>query len=456
MKKRIMQGRREFMGRLLGGAALLQTGSALPLLGLSGRALALAEEATDYRALVCVYLHGGNDSFNMLVPTASAAYRRYADTRGNMAVPREALLPIRPARPQALDYGLHPALEPLLQPFAKGDLAVVANLGTLLEPITREQAWRAPNRLPPQLFSHSDQTYQWQTGNPGGLEPLGWGGRMADRLQSLNGGAPLPMNITLAGESTFLAGEKVVQYALDAEGPERLEMLEDGVVAEALLQLLEAADEHILQRQFVRVQRRSIELQELLSQALERVPPPEVAFPDTPLGRQLEMVARMIDARGQFGLERGRQLFLVAKGGWDTHDRQNRDQPALLADLAACMSAFHQAMAQSGNGRAVTLFTASEFGRTLTSNGDGTDHGWGGHQMVLGGAVRGGDIYGEIPEMVVGGKDDLGDGRIIPTLSADQYSATLARWFGMPEGELEALFPRLNRFDTADLGFMEA
>jgi len=456
MKRISQQGRREFMRRLLGGALLLPGGSALSLLGLPGRSLAAPEDVGDYRALVCIYLHGGNDSFNMVVPTAPAAHERYRRTRGNLAVPRETLLPIQPVHAQALEYGFHPSLEPLHRHFADGELAVVANLGTLLEPVTREQARRHPERLPAQLFSHSDQTFQWQTANPGSLDALGWGGRMADLTQSFNGGALLPMNITLAGESLFLAGRKVVQYALDPAGPEALEMLNDDPVAGALMQLFESRRAHLLQRQFARVQRRSIELQALVSAVLEAEVPLETSFPDSDLGRQLAMVARMIAARWHFGLDKGRQLFLAAKGGWDTHDRQNQDQPLLLADLAACMSAFQQAMVETGNAGSVTLFTASEFGRTLTSNGDGTDHGWGGHQMVLGGAVHGGDIYGEIPEMVVDGEDDLGDGRIIPTLSVDQYAATLARWFGVPQSELGRLFPQLDRFETDDLGFMGA
>ena len=456
MKKTSQQGRREFMRRLLGGVLLLPGGAGLSLLGMPGRTLAAPGDAGDYRALVCLYLHGGNDSFNMLVPTAPAAHARYRRTRGNLAIPRESLLPIQPAHAQALEYGFHPSLEPLHRYFVEGDLAVVANLGTLLEPVTREQARRNPERLPAQLFSHSDQTFQWQTANPGSLDPLGWGGRMADLMQSMNGEALLPMNITLAGESLFLTGRKVVQYALDPEGPEALEMLNDDPVAGALMRLFEIRRAHLLQRQFARVQRRSIELQGLVSGVLETEAPLETPFPDSGLGRQLAMVARMIAARERFGIGKGRQLFLVAKGGWDTHDRQNQDQPQLLVDLAASMSAFQQAMVESGSAGSVTLFTASEFGRTLTSNGDGTDHGWGGHQMVLGGAVRGGDIYGEIPEMVLDGEDDLGDGRIIPTLSTDQYAATLARWFGVPQSELGQLFPQLARFETDDLGFMGA
>ena len=448
--------RREFLRRLLG------SGLMLPALGgfslLSGmRSAAAASQAGDYRALVCLYLHGGNDSFNMVVPRSGRAYERYRRTRGNLSVAKETLLAIEPRHTQAADYGLHPSLEPLVEPFEEGDLAILANLGTLLEPLDAEQARRRPDRLPPQLFSHSDQTFQWQAGFPHASQALGWGGRMADLLQHLNGEVALPMNITLAGDNLFLTGEQVVQYALGVEGPEGLDVLvDDDPVARAVRTLLRRRSRHRLERQFAAVQLRSIELHDLIASALEEQKPLQTEFPQSELGRQLSMVARMIASRERLGLGNGRQVFLVSAGGWDTHDRQNQAHPQLLANLAGCMRAFREAMLELGEHQAVTLFTASEFGRTLTSNGDGSDHGWGGHQLVQGGAVLGGDIYGEIPEMVVGGREDLGDGRIVPATAAAQYSATLARWFGVRESQLQGLFPHLQNFDSADLGFMQA
>ena len=449
--------RRRFLQRMLGGAAALPAGLALG--GLPRLAEAAPAGARDYRALVCLYLHGGNDSFNMVVPRSGPGYRRYAASRGNLAVARDSLLPIEPATAQADDYGLHPALAPLLDHFERGDLAVVANVGMLPRPMTAEEARRYPAELPPQLFSHSDQAAQWQTGLPWHSNGLGWGGRMMDLLQPLNQDFDLPPAITLADESLFLVGEDVVQYNLSPWGPEGLEVLgegEDDPVAAAFLALLRRPRRNLLERQFVRVQRRAVDIYERISSLLDDQEDLATEFPDSDLGEQLAMVARVIAARGRLDQPAGRQLFFVAAGGWDTHDAQNQDQPVLYGDLAACMSAFQQAMDEIGARDAVTLFTASEFGRTLTSNGDGTDHGWGGHHLVLGGAVAGGEIHGEMPELTIGGPLDVDGGRLVPTIAQAQYSATLAGWFGLDEDQLLALFPHLERFERIDLGFMNA
>lgn len=304
--------RREFLRRMLGGGLLLPALAGLPLLS-AVRSASAAAQADDYRALVCLYLNGGNDSFNMVVPRHGQPYDQYRRTRGNLSVAKETLLPLEPRHAQAADYGLHPSLEPLVEPFEAGDLAIVANLGTLLEPLTAEQARRSPDRLPPQLFSHSDQTFQWQAGFPHASRALGWGGRMADLLRPLNGEAGRLMNITLAGDNLFLAGEQVVQYALDGEGPEGLEVLADeDPVASAVRTLLARRSRHLLERPFAAVQLRSIELHELISSALDEQPPLATVFPQSELGRQLSMVARMIAIRGRLGMDTGRQVFLVS------------------------------------------------------------------------------------------------------------------------------------------------
>ncbi len=449
MKNKVQNpSRRRFLHGVAGGS--------LALMGPWGRLLAAPPVASDYRALVCIYLFGGNDSANMVVPREISSHAEYQNIRGSLAVPREQLLPIQSVSSQRTEYGLHPALEPLHSMYNDGELAIVANMGTLLEPVTRQQIIAGQAALPPQLFSHSDQTFQWQTGIPDSQQPVGWGGRLAD-LFADSFSSLLPMNITLTGQSVFLAGRQTVQYALSESGPESLEAAsgDGGPVDLAIRALLAQPRQNLLEKQFIGVQKRSMDLYELISGALEQQSPLNTVFPESDLGRQLAMVVRMISSRAEMGgAGLGRQIFLVGTGGFDTHDNQNSAQPQLLADLAASLRAFRDGLAEVGELNNVTTFTASEFGRTLTNNGDGTDHGWGGHQLVMGGAVRGGDIYGVMPDLALEGPDDAGDGRLIPTLSTDQYDATLARWFGLNDADLHELFPHLSRFDSTDIGFM--
>jgi uncharacterized protein (DUF1501 family) len=445
--------RRRFLGRLAGSSLALPAGLMAPW----GHLLAAPPVVSDYRALVCIYLFGGNDSSNMVVPMEPASHQQYRSIRGDLAIPRDQLLALQTRSSQRSDYGFHPAMLPLHSLYNEGELAIVANMGTLLEPVTRQSIMAGQVALPPQLFSHSDQTFQWQTGIPDSQQPIGWGGRMADLFAPAYSSV-LPMNITLTGQSVFLSGQQTVQYALADSGPESLEGADGnaGPIDVAVRSLLAQSRENLLEKQFIRVQKRSMDLYELISGVLEQQNPLSTVFPDTDLGRQLSMVARMISSRVQMGgANLARQVFLVGMGGFDTHDSQNGVQPQLLGDLAAAMRAFRDGLAEAGELDNVTTFTASEFGRTLTNNGDGTDHGWGGHQLVMGGAVNGGDIYGSMPDLTLEGPDDAGDGRLIPTLSTDQYDATLARWFGLSDADLHGLFPYLNRFDSADIGFMQ-
>ncbi|WP_456373084.1 DUF1501 domain-containing protein [Thiolapillus sp.] len=452
--KVVNPSRRNFLGQLAGTALALPAGLMAPW----GRLLADPPAVSDYRALVCVYLFGGNDSSNMVVPMEPASHQQYQNIRGSLAVPRDQLLALPTRSSQRTDYGFHPALEPLHSLYGDGELAVVANLGTLLEPVTRQSILAGQAALPPQLFSHSDQTFQWQTGIPDSQQPLGWGGRMADLFAPIHSSL-LPMNITLTGQSVFLSGRQTVQYALADSGPEGMEGAngDGGPIDVAVRSLLAQSRDNLLEKQFIRVQKRSMDLYELISDVLEQQNPLNTVFPQTYLGRQLSMVARMISSRAQMGgAGLARQVFLVGMGGFDTHDNQNGAQPQLLGDLAAALRAFRDALAETGELGNVTTFTASEFGRTLTNNGDGTDHGWGGNQLVMGGAVQGGDIYGTMPDLTLEGPDDAGDGRLIPSLSTDQYDATLARWFGLSDADLQQLFPYLSRFDSSDIGFMQA
>jgi len=340
---------------------------------------------------------------------------------------------------------------------------LIANVGPLVAPLTRDEFLRGGAAVPPQLFSHSDQTTHWQTSLPDQPARTGWGGRAADLVHSLNANPGISMSISLAGTNTFQVGEVVTQYQVAPEGPVGLDSYvpaaagEDGASI-AIRRLLARSYGNLFERGYGDVFRRSLDSNDVLVQALAGAPALATTFPATDLGQQLGMVSRLIAARGALGLKR--QIFFVAAQGYDTHGGQIGDTPLvgahadLLSELDGALGAFDQAMRELEVSEAVTAFTASDFGRTYSINGDGSDHGWGGHHLVLGGAVAGGKIYGRMPELALDGPDDAGRGRWIPTTSVDEYSATLARWFGVADSELPLVLPNLGRFAAPNLGFM--
>lgn len=443
---------------LIGSTRLLAAGAGLSMCrDLDAMQLSATGDApaTDYKALVCVYLSGGNDSFNLLVPTNAADHGAYMASRGNLGITADQLLPISPTHPQGRSFGLHPAVAELRTMFEAGSLAFVVNMGTLMAPITKAQYRANSTAKPAQLFSHSDQSIQWEAQSAAVDTPYGWAGRAGDLLLSLNNGSPLSPAITLAGATQFLRGQTVVPYALGTNGSAQLSGFTGNRGTRRLAafrQILQKRQTHMMETAFADLQGQAIELDTLLRGALAGAPPLATQFPNTSVGSQLKMVARMIGLRNALGLSR--QVFYVRLGGFDTHTDQLAFHSQLLSTLSIALKAFQDAMAELGTTSAVTTFTASEFGRTLASNGNGSDHGWGGNQMVLGGAVRGRDLYGTWPSMVVGSDDDVGHGRLIPTTAVDQFAATLAKWFGVNSADLATLFPRLSRFAGSDLGFM--
>jgi len=431
-------------------------GGTFGLSALPGRATA-APDTSGYRALVAVFLLGGNDSFNMVVPRSDAEYAVYAAARQNLAIPQGSLLPISPATPDGATYGLHPSVPQLQQLFGAGRAAIVANLGPLVEPATKAQVLDASVLLPPQLFSHNDQQDQWHTLK--GRDPLvtGWAGRAADLLDPDLATQRLPMNISIAGTLPLYASSGTEPYVVGEQGVVEYAGFDASVFnaterRRAFEAVLAANSPTIYGRAFNRVHQRALGRGDTARAALAQAPALTTPFPDSPLGRQLAMVARLISVRGELSMRR--QVFLVAIGGFDTHDVQNQVQPGLLGGVGASLAAFDAAMTELGVGSEVTAFTMSDFGRTLTSNGDGTDHGWAGHQLVVGGAVRGGDIYGAMPRLEIDGPDDVGGGRIVPTASVHQYAATLLSWFGLDESQIDAAVPGLGAFPVRDLGFM--
>jgi uncharacterized protein (DUF1501 family) len=428
------------------------------------RVAAAAPLAGDFKALVCIFLYGGNDSNNVLVPRGTTDYAAYAAARGSLALPQATLRAISPLSGDGgRQWGLHPSLSGVQSLFTQQRLALVANVGPLVAPVTRAEYLAGTAALPPQLFSHSDQTVHWQTSLPDQPARTGWGGRAADLLSSLNTGSQVSMSMSLAGNNTFQIGNAVTQYQVSPDGSVGLGWYYDGnewndPPSIAIRRLMARSYGNLFEQGYRDVFQRALDQDRLLAAALDAAPALTTVFPDTDLGRQLRMIARLISVREALGLRR--QVFFCATGGYDLHDGQVGAQPQvgahadLLTELDGGLSAFYAAMQELAVASDVTSFTASDFGRTYLSNGEGSDHGWGSHHLVLGGAVGGGRIYGQVPALAVDGPDDSGDGRWIPTTSVDEYSATLAKWFGVATSDLSLVFPNLGRFATPDMGFL--
>jgi len=445
--------RRDFL-RTSGAAALF---AATPGLAYS-QVVGGGGSFTDYRALVCVFMFGGNDSYNMLVPNTNPEYAAYATSRQNLALLQADLLPISPASSGTPDYGLHPAMGGIQSLFQNGNAAFVTNVGPLVEPTNKAQYFDRSVILPPQLFSHNDQQDQWTSLRGNVPSKTGWAGRMADLIRDGVAGQQMATNASLFGANLFQSADETVAYVMGPNGPiqyQGFSTTPGDILNEQRLafgRVVDAQHDTIYERGFAEVQRRAIDAADTVSTAIANAPVINTAFPQSQLGAQLRTVARLIAVRDELQMQR--QVFFVATGGFDSHDNQNQNQPGLLGGISEAISAFHAATAELQIADSVTTFTQSDFGRTLTSNGDGTDHAWAGNQLVVGGAVNGGDLYGSYPLLEIGGPEDVGGGRIIPSTSADQYAATLAQWFGIPNVDLDAVAPNLANFAQRDLGFM--
>jgi len=425
--------------------------------GLSklGLVSALAQGTTDYKALVCIFMFGGNDSNNMLVPTDSR-YTQYLQARSVLALPQSQLLPLQ-MNGQSI-YGLHPNM-PDIQAYFNNQksLAVVANVGTLVQPTT-QATYRAYKNLPENLFSHSDQQDQWQSAQLAGTPVSGWAGKVADNVQTFNAAAQFPPILSISGNPVFCTGSSTRPFSMYPGQPPGLQGFDTTAASQAryaATQQLLTFDSGLSMVQAANaVTGHAVKFAQVLSDALKNIPPLQTKFPTTYLGQQLQQVAQVIAAQSALGVKR--QIFFCASGGFDTHADQLPQQVQLLSTVSQSMSAFYQATQELGVANQVTTFSLSEFSRTLEpgSNG-GSDHAWGGHQLILGGAVKGNAIYGTFPTLALGGPDDADqNGRWIPTTALDQYAATLATWFGVSAANLPSIFPNLANFPTSNLGFL--
>ncbi|MFN2475889.1 MAG: DUF1501 domain-containing protein [Chthoniobacterales bacterium] len=408
----------------------------------------------DYKAIVCLFLFGGNDANNVLIQHDANGYPSYAAARGVLALPQASLLPLTLQGGDGRDFAFHPNLPELQSLFNQGKLGVVANVGTLVAPVTRAQYLAGGAAVPPQLFSHADQSVQWQTSVPDRISRTGWGGRMADALRSLNGDSKISLSISIAGTNTFEVGDTVLPYSVSPTGSLGLAGMDGSANSNVRLQafkdLLAQPHNNLFEKAYSDTVTRSIAANDLLTSALAGVAPLKTVFPATSLSNQLQMIAKLIAARTNLGMRR--QIFFCSVGGYDTHGDQLTGQANLLTELSQALNAFYNSTAELGVADQVTTFTASDFGRTFPTNGSGSDHGWGSHQFVLGGAVQGGRLFGTFPTLAVNGPDDTGQGRWIPTTSVDEFSATLASWFGVGASEMPLVLPNIGRFAHPDLG----
>ena len=455
--------------------AAATSGALMTQFGLVNSALAQSScgsygGVSDYKALICLFLLGGNDSWNMLIPSDNSRYSTYSTSRSGaaptgMAIAQNTLVPINVLNAGAGEtYGLHPNLAELAQVFNDGHGAFAVNVGTALQPTTKTQYQQPGYPLPPQLFSHADQQAQWQYGQPKQNGTSGWGGLVADRLHVLNPGATIPMSISLSGQNRFQAGESIQPYTISSNGPTSLAGYTGSTGAARVTALTEMLAETYgdpLSRAYAGKVGNALDYYNTMTAALAQAPALTTAFPaNNPVAGALAEIAKVISMRGMLNAKR--QIFFISYGSFDTHANQLNDQPKLLTTISQALSAFYACTVNDLKiPESVTTFTLSEFARTLNSNGDGTDHAWAGNQFVMGGAVKGQKLYGAnaasgrlFPDQTLNGSDSLSRGQMLPGVSCDQYSATLASWLGVQACDIATIFPYVGNFSTSNLGFL--
>jgi len=453
----------------LGSTALFSTLLNLKAIGAASIFDSDVLGSEDYKALVCIFLRGGSDGFNMLVPTENTEFNIYKNTRSNVALDKNKLLTINTTNTPGRSFAMHPSMSNLRTLFNSGKLAWISNIGTLVNPINKQQYYANSAPVPLGLFSHSDQILQWQTALPQGRPSVGWGGKIADLMRDINDNKTLSINFSLNGNNIFQTGNRTSQFALDYQrGSIGLDIAPDGIGELQKISIKNMFEKTYLdpfKDSYKETIKLGIDGHELIQSSLQKLSPFKAVFPETTnnfqfLGKRLELVAKMIASRKQLGMKR--QIFFIDFDGFDTHDNLLENQSKLLKEIDESVQAFYSVIKDELNlDNNVTLFSISEFGRTLTSNGNGTDHAWGNNIFALGGSVNGQKIYGQYPQLTLGAANalEIGGGSLIPTTSADSYMAELALWFGVPETDLHIVLPNIRNFYASGsekpIGFMK-
>ncbi|MBK7232602.1 MAG: DUF1501 domain-containing protein [Saprospiraceae bacterium] len=463
--------RRKFLGQLSCAAIGYTTlyNSVLNLKAINALAAATGALDKDYKALVCINLSGGNDSYNMLVPTSTSEYNTYQNVRSNLALSRNELLNLQVRNTPGRTFGLHPAMTGLQNLFNQRKASFISNIGTLIDPLTAQDFYNNNNTiaLPLGLFSHSDQSQHWQTGIPQTRTNIGWAGRMSDLIKDMNTEDKISMNLSLSGTNILETGNEVIEYVIDPrEGsigirdyrPDNMYDQFNIAKTQAIDSMLGQQYHDAFEKTYMDVIRNGRDGHLKFKGALDQGPVINTQFSDNYLSDSMKMIARTISVHEELGFKR--QVFYVDFYGWDHHDEVLNNQNGMLSDVSAAVSEFHQAMEQLGLSDQVTTFCISEFGRTLTSNGNGTDHAWGGNVFVAGGAVNGGNIFGQYPDLALNGPLNIYEGTVIPTTPVDTYFAELALWMGVRKSDLNFVIPNIGNFynvqsSNAPIGFLK-
>ena len=422
-------------------------------------------QAGDYKALVCILLQGGNDSFNMLMPRSGLSYQEYKSTRSNLAIDNGVMLPLNPKTSNGPELGLHPSLKNVKKLFDEEKVAFLANIGTLVEPITTDDFFAESVKLPLGLLSHSDQIQHWQTAFPQDRSALGWGGKIADLIGDMNNNQSISMNISMNGANVFQTGKNSIAYVINpTEGPVGIEGYDaddpfNQIRTRAINNMLDKNYSDVFEKTYVDVIKNSRDTYRQFNQALSQMANDGVSYPtdEWQVGESFNMIKNTMAARNLLDVQR--QTFFVNFEGWDHHDEVLDAQTEQFAALDNALDSFQKSLAIMGLEDNVVTFVISDFARTLTSNGNGTDHAWGGNVFALGGAVNGGDVYGKYPNISLRDANDLGGGIFVPGISADEYFAELALWFGVPPTDLPLIFPNIRNFydissGQSPLGFL--
>ncbi|MFT4532844.1 MAG: hypothetical protein ACJA1A_000860 [Saprospiraceae bacterium] len=421
----------------------------------------------DYKAVVCLLLSGGSDSYNILIPTGTSDYNEYSTVRSNQAIPQNEIISINPTNTPGKTFGVNPNMPNMASMFDAGKLAFISNIGTLIEPTTKATVFDGSADLPLGLFSHSDQVMHWQTSVPHDRVATGWGGKMVDLLNSLPNGPDtnpnISMNISLSGSNVFQTGLNSVEYAINpVYGANSMngygdEWLESQLRTEAVDNIIDAQYQDIFKKTYAKTVKTARDGNIQFQAAMDNATPVSTEFELTNLSNAFKMIANTINIRQELGMKR--QVFFVEYGGWDNHDELLDTQGALLSEVDGALNSFNLAMEELGISDKVTTFSVSEFSRTLISNGNGTDHAWGGNVFAMGGAVNGQKIYGQYPQLALDSMLEIGNGVLVPTTSADEYFAELAMWYNVPKSGLLDIFPNLGNFYSvtspdSPIGFM--